>query len=259
LQARPQGVPTAGAGAPGARPSGHAEAIGPDDPRYADLVLRGNNRRFVATPEAIYRAGSTGQVVRAVEEAVRAGKRIAVRGGGHCFENFVDDDLVKVILDLSALTEVPTTTVTRPSRSVRERRSTRCTRPSTTLGCDRTRWRMPVGRCRWPLQRRRIRPAVAAVRLGRGPSVRRRGRRRGQVRSRPRRRRDPGAVRSAPRPVVGTHRRWRRKLRRRHPLLHAEPAYERGGAQRAAPQAAGNAAQQRRNVFHHALSIEPAD
>ncbi len=87
-------------------PAREGARVVPDDPRYADLVLRGNNRRFVGTPDYVTVVDSTEQVVRAVEDAVRSGKRIAVRGGGHCFENFVDDPKVKVILDLSQLSEV---------------------------------------------------------------------------------------------------------------------------------------------------------
>ncbi|UWP85144.1 FAD-binding protein [Dactylosporangium fulvum] len=79
--------------------------VGPDDPRYADLVRRGN-RRFVGTPDEVRVVGSTAQVVAAVQEAVRAGRRIAVRSGGHCFEDFVDDPRVRTVIDLSGMTAV---------------------------------------------------------------------------------------------------------------------------------------------------------
>ncbi|MCG5468123.1 FAD-binding protein [Micromonospora sp. LAH09] len=77
----------------------------PDDPRYADLVRRGN-RRFVGRPDEVRVVGSTDQVVSAVQDAVRTGRRVAVRGGGHCFEGFVDDPAVRMVIDLSGLTEV---------------------------------------------------------------------------------------------------------------------------------------------------------
>ena len=77
----------------------------PDDPRYADLVRRGN-RRFVGTPDEIRVVGSTEQVVAAVQDAVRTGRRVAVRGGGHGFEGFVDDPAVRMVIDLSGLTGV---------------------------------------------------------------------------------------------------------------------------------------------------------
>jgi len=76
-----------------------------DDPRYADLVRRGN-RRFVGTPEEVLVAGSTGQVVTAVRDAVRTGRRVAVRAGGHGFEGFVDDPEVRLLIDLSGLNRV---------------------------------------------------------------------------------------------------------------------------------------------------------
>ncbi|MEU8215383.1 FAD-binding protein [Micromonospora taraxaci] len=77
----------------------------PDDPRYADLVRRGN-RRFVGTPDEVRVVGSTDQVVSAVQDAVRTGRRVAVRGGGHCFEGFVDDPAVRMVIDMSGLTDV---------------------------------------------------------------------------------------------------------------------------------------------------------
>ncbi|GGY10961.1 FAD-dependent oxidoreductase [Streptomyces hiroshimensis] len=49
---------------------------------------------------------TTEQVVDAVQQAVRQGKRIAVRSGGHCFEDFVDDHSVRVLIDLSPMTAV---------------------------------------------------------------------------------------------------------------------------------------------------------
>src|SRR5688572_9714740 len=71
-------------------------ALGPvtikaGDPRYEDLVLRPINRRFGPRPETFRIVSTTDQVVRAVGEAVRAGKRVTVRSGGHCYENFVGD------------------------------------------------------------------------------------------------------------------------------------------------------------------------
>lgn len=83
-----------------------AVAVGPDDLRYQDLVNRGFNARFAARPEWIRLVHTTGQVVRVVDEAVRAGKRISVRSGGHCFEGFVDDPSVQVIVDTCEMNEV---------------------------------------------------------------------------------------------------------------------------------------------------------
>lgn len=79
--------------------------IRPGDPRY-DSLLRGNNFRFAGRPEEIRVLGSTDQVVRAVTEAARAGRRVAVRSGGHCFENFTADPAVRTLLDLSGMDAV---------------------------------------------------------------------------------------------------------------------------------------------------------
>ncbi|WP_319687280.1 FAD-binding protein [Streptomyces sp. ME19-01-6] len=50
--------------------------------------------------------GSTGQVEEAVRDAVRGGLRVAVRSGGHCFEDFVDNPEVRMIIDMSGMTAV---------------------------------------------------------------------------------------------------------------------------------------------------------
>ncbi|MFK4090051.1 FAD-binding oxidoreductase [Kribbella sp. NPDC020789] len=76
-----------------------------DDPRYADLVRRGNSR-FVGQPDEVRVVGSTEQVVAAVRDAVRSGRRLAVRSGGHCFEGFVDEPTVRLVIDLSGLTDI---------------------------------------------------------------------------------------------------------------------------------------------------------
>ncbi|GAA0930296.1 FAD-binding oxidoreductase [Nonomuraea longicatena] len=79
--------------------------VRPGDARY-DSLLRGNNFRFAGRPDQIRVAGTTGQVVRAVSEAIRSGRRIAVRSGGHCFENLTGDPGVRVLLDLSPMNAV---------------------------------------------------------------------------------------------------------------------------------------------------------
>jgi len=109
------GAGAAAVGALGVGTAGVAEAepdaafgpvtVRPGDSRY-DNLLRGNNFRFVGQPDEIRVVGSTGQVVRAVSEAVRSGKRVAVRSGGHCFENFTADPAVRVLLDLSPMNAV---------------------------------------------------------------------------------------------------------------------------------------------------------
>ncbi|NUT52629.1 MAG: FAD-binding oxidoreductase [Saccharothrix sp.] len=86
--------------------SGHeSPVILPGDARYEDLVLRRTSERFFPRPGYFRLPTTTEQVVRAVDDAVRAGKRVTVRSGGHCYENFVGDG-AEVIIDLSAMRQV---------------------------------------------------------------------------------------------------------------------------------------------------------
>ena len=80
--------------------------IGPDDPRYLAVVEKRFNKRFRASPDYVQLAGSTDEIVPAVEEAVREGRRLAVTSGGHCLEGFVSDPEVRVIIDVSPMKRV---------------------------------------------------------------------------------------------------------------------------------------------------------
>lgn len=80
-------------------------AVVPADKRYKDLV-RGWNQRWVASPEAVYLAESTAQVQQVVQTAVTADKRLTVRGGGHCWEDWVFNPDVRVILDMTKMNKV---------------------------------------------------------------------------------------------------------------------------------------------------------
>ncbi|MDX3494264.1 FAD-binding protein [Streptomyces turgidiscabies] len=82
-----------------------AVTVLPSDPRYADLVV-GNNARWVGRPDSVRLVRTTKQVVRAVQEAVDAGKRISVRSGGHCYTDFVFNPDVRVVIDTSLLDTV---------------------------------------------------------------------------------------------------------------------------------------------------------
>ncbi|QPL96145.1 FAD-binding oxidoreductase [Streptomyces clavuligerus] len=86
-------------------PAPEAPRVLPDDPRYGHLVSRGANR-FRGTPDEVRPVESTAQVVRCVQEAVRRGRRIAVRSGGHCFEDFVDHPRVRTLIDMSRMRAV---------------------------------------------------------------------------------------------------------------------------------------------------------
>lgn len=79
--------------------------VTPDDPSYPALV-RGFNQRFVGTPKYVKVCGDANQVLQTVQQAVDKNLRITVRGGGHCYENFVSGNHGGVIVDLSSLNSV---------------------------------------------------------------------------------------------------------------------------------------------------------
>ncbi|GAA2802466.1 FAD-binding oxidoreductase [Saccharopolyspora taberi] len=97
-QAAPTGPARSGAAEP-------APVVVEGDIRYPALT-RGQNQRFASRPESIHLPGTTDQAVGAVQDAVRAGKRISVRGGGHCYEDFVDHPEVQAIVDLSRMADI---------------------------------------------------------------------------------------------------------------------------------------------------------
>jgi hypothetical protein len=80
--------------------------IGPDDPRYLAVVEKRFNKRFRASPDYVRLVSSTDQVVSAVEEAVREGRRLVVTSGGHCLEGFVSDPEARVIIDVSPMKRI---------------------------------------------------------------------------------------------------------------------------------------------------------
>jgi FAD/FMN-containing dehydrogenase len=77
----------------------------PGDPRYPTLV-RGFNLRWVGKPAGVAICRTPADVVAAVQQAVDAGQRITIRGGGHCYEDFVSCNDGGVILNLSAMHDV---------------------------------------------------------------------------------------------------------------------------------------------------------
>jgi FAD/FMN-containing dehydrogenase len=85
-----------------------AITIAPDDGRYPTLS-RGFNQRWIARPEYVRLITSSDGVVTALREAVNQKPadpkrtRVTVRSGGHCYEDFVCGDDVRVILDLSPM------------------------------------------------------------------------------------------------------------------------------------------------------------
>ncbi|WP_326702331.1 FAD-dependent oxidoreductase [Streptomyces cyaneofuscatus] len=79
--------------------------VRPDDPRYP-LLTTGNNQRYTSRPDYIRMIKSTRDAENALREAHRAGKRVSVRSGGHCFADLVCNPAVEVILDFSEMTAV---------------------------------------------------------------------------------------------------------------------------------------------------------
>ncbi|MFF3755473.1 FAD-dependent oxidoreductase [Streptomyces sp. NPDC002018] len=84
-------------------PNRESVSITPNDPRYQDLLLRGYNRRFTGSPDNIRVVTGTGQVIDAVNDAVREGKQIGVRGGGHNLDGLVDDPRVRSVIDMTGM------------------------------------------------------------------------------------------------------------------------------------------------------------
>ncbi|MFD3546479.1 FAD-binding oxidoreductase [Streptomyces sp. NPDC058655] len=82
-----------------------ATTVSPADPSYQELTV-GHNTRWVGTPDSVRVVYNTDQVVKAVQEAVTNNKRIAVRGGGHCYADFVFNPAVKTVIDMTQMDEV---------------------------------------------------------------------------------------------------------------------------------------------------------
>jgi len=80
--------------------------IGPDDPRYRQVIDKQFNKRFTARPDYVQFALSTDDVIAAVEDAVRERRRLVVTSGGHCLEGFVSDPEVRLIIDVSAMKRI---------------------------------------------------------------------------------------------------------------------------------------------------------
>lgn len=76
------------------------------DPHYEALATRGDNARFTPRPDSFVVATTTAEVVAALQAAVDAGRRVAVRSGGHCYEDFVSDPSTGVVIDLGQMNRV---------------------------------------------------------------------------------------------------------------------------------------------------------
>jgi len=83
----------------------HIGVVTQQDARYADLVS-GLNQRYRGTPESVHLPRSTEEVVAVVQDAVDRGKRVSVRSSGHCYEDFVYNPDVEVVIDMSGMSDV---------------------------------------------------------------------------------------------------------------------------------------------------------
>lgn len=83
-------------------PDSPTARVGPGDPRYPTLV-RGFNLRWVGAPSFVQLCDSAQDVRAAVQHAVDNDLRVTVRGGGHCYENFVSGNDGGVIIDLTPM------------------------------------------------------------------------------------------------------------------------------------------------------------
>ncbi|MBF6462549.1 FAD-binding oxidoreductase [Nocardia puris] len=93
------------AGMPVARAEG-LRVVGAGESEYLPLVLRGYNRRYGVRPDNVFLPSAGEQVREALARALSTGKGFAVRSGGHCFEDFVDNAGTRSIIDLGQLNGV---------------------------------------------------------------------------------------------------------------------------------------------------------
>ena len=77
--------------------------VKPDQPDYNTWNNRGVNLRFEGHPAEIIPVNTIDALAAALQHAVDEGLRPAVRGGGHCLENFVSNPDVEVVIDISAM------------------------------------------------------------------------------------------------------------------------------------------------------------
>ncbi|MFN2633023.1 MAG: FAD-binding oxidoreductase [Thermoanaerobaculia bacterium] len=80
--------------------------IGPDDPRYLAAVDKQFNKRYRGIPDYVRLVCSVDDVVSAVEDALKEGRRFVVTSGGHCLEGFVSDPDAQVIIDVSLMKRI---------------------------------------------------------------------------------------------------------------------------------------------------------
>ncbi|GGS44417.1 MULTISPECIES: FAD-binding oxidoreductase [Streptomyces] len=96
---------TAKPGPRAANPSIGPVTVTPGDQQYQDSV-RALNARYVARPDSVHFVDAPEQIPAIVERAVREGKRLSIRSGGHCLEDFVYHADVRAVIDVSHMNGV---------------------------------------------------------------------------------------------------------------------------------------------------------
>jgi hypothetical protein len=77
--------------------------IAPGNPEYKEWNNRGVNLRFSGMPSGIIPVTTTEELINALQYAVDKDYRIAIRGGGHCLEDFVSNPDVNIVIDISTM------------------------------------------------------------------------------------------------------------------------------------------------------------
>lgn len=80
-------------------------SVTPADQQFPDLI-RALNARYVANPDSVRVIDAPSQVAGILTEAVNANKRVTIRSGGHCLEDFVYNSSTQIVLDLSNMNGV---------------------------------------------------------------------------------------------------------------------------------------------------------
>lgn len=86
-------------------PAYSGSQVVPGDPRYETLI-RGFNLRWVGSPAYVAVCAETSHVVEAVQRAIDDDRRVTVRCGGHCYEDFVSNNDGGVTIDLTPMNAV---------------------------------------------------------------------------------------------------------------------------------------------------------
>jgi hypothetical protein len=75
----------------------------PDNPKYREWNERDANIRFKGRPSAIIPVATIEELSQALQETIDKNLYLAVRGGGHCLEDFVANPAVEVVIDVSMM------------------------------------------------------------------------------------------------------------------------------------------------------------